>query len=75
MVAMNPEMIDLTQLDMEEVIREYRKEEVIRLINRIMKNSKKMLKLQKMIVMLTEKEEKKKQDQRRRQKDRKQRRR
>jgi len=75
MAVMNLGVVDLTQLNMEEMIGQYREEKVIRLINMIIENSKKMLELQKMIVMLTEKKERKKQDQRRRQEDREQRRR
>ena len=56
---MNPEIIDLTQLNMEEMIREYGEEEAVRLMNIIIENGKKMLKLQK--------EKKKKLNQRRRQ--------
>ena len=59
MAPMNPEIIDLTQLNMEEMIREYGEEEAVRLMNIIIENGKKMLKLQK--------EKKKKLNQRRRQ--------
>ena len=75
MEAMNPGMIDLTQLNIGGMIREYGEEEIVKLVNMIIENSKKMLELQKTIVMLMEKEKKKKQDQRRRQEDREQKRR
>jgi len=71
MAAMNQSMVDLSQLNSEEMIREYREEEVVKLMNIIIENGKKILKLQKMLVILKEKEG----NQRRRQKDRKQRRR
>jgi len=71
MAAMNQSMVDLSQLNSEEMIREYREEEVVKLMNIIIENGKKILKLQKMLVTLKEKEG----NQRRRQKDRKQRRR
>jgi len=67
---MNQNMVDLSQLNLEEMIREYGEEEVVRLINIIMENSKKMLELQKTIMILTKEKEKKKKDQRRRQEDR-----
>jgi len=63
-------MVDLSQLNLEEMIRKYGEEEVVRLINMIIKNSKKILEIQKILVMLMEREKKKKQDQRRRQEDR-----
>ena len=47
MAPMNPEIIDLTQLNMEEMIREYREEEAVILMNIIIENGKKMLELQK----------------------------
>ena len=71
MAAMNQNMVDLSQLNLEEMIREYRKEDVVKLMNIIIENSKKILKLQKMLVTLKKKEE----NQRRRQEDREQRRR
>jgi len=58
MALVNPEIIDLTQLNMEEMIREYGEEEAVRLMNIIIENGKKMLELQK--------EKKKKLNQRRR---------
>jgi len=48
------------------MIREYGEEEAVRLMNIIIENGKKILKLQKMLVTLKEKEE----NQKRKQKDR-----
>ena len=48
------------------MIREYREEEAVRLMNIIIENGKKILELQKMLVTLKEKEE----NQKRKQKDR-----
>jgi len=45
MVVMNPGIIDLTQLNMEEMIREHGEEEAVRLMNIIIENGKKMLEL------------------------------
>jgi len=59
-------MIDLSHLNIKEIIREYGEEEMVGLMNIIIKNKKKMLELQKMLVMLTEREEKRKLNQRRR---------
>jgi len=70
MTVMN-QSIDLSQLNLEEMIMEYGEEEAVRLINIIIENGKKILELQKMLVMLKEKQE----NQRRRQKNREQRRR
>jgi len=63
---MNQSMIDLSHLNIKEIIREYGEEEMVGLMNIIIKNKKKMLELQKMLVMLTEREEKRKLNQRRR---------
>ena len=63
---MNQSMIDLSHLNIKEIIREYGEEEMVGLMNIIIKNQKKMLELQKMLVMLTEREEKRKLNQRRR---------
>jgi len=70
MAVMN-QSIDLSQLNLEEMIMEYREEEAVRLMNIITENGKKILELQKMLVMLKEKQE----NQRRRQENREQRRR
>ena len=68
MAAMNQSVIEL---NMEEIIREYGEEEVVRLMNVIIEDGKKILELQKILVTLKGKEENK----RRRQEDREQRRR
>jgi len=52
MAAINSEMVDLTQLNIEEVIRKYGEEEMVKLMNMIIENSKKMLELQKMLVIV-----------------------
>ena len=64
-------MADISQVNMEEMIREYGEEETVRLMNVIMENNVTMLKLQKQILELQVAVEKKK----RRQEDREQRRR
>jgi len=64
-------MVDLSQLNVKEMIRKYEEEEAVKLINIIIENGKKILELQKILVMLKEKQEK----QKRRQEDREQRRR
>ena len=56
---MNHSMVYLSQLNLEEMIREYREEEAVRLMNMIIENSKKILKLQKTLVKLMYKEKKK----------------
>ena len=66
--------MDLSHLNIKEIIGEYGEEKVVGLMNIIIKNRKKMLELQKMLVMLTERKEKKKLNQKRRQKERKQKR-
>ena len=70
MVVMN-QSIDLSQLNLEEMIREYREEEVARMMNTIIENLKKISELQKMLVMLKKEQDK----QKRRQEDREQRKR
>ena len=62
----NQSMMDLSHLNIEEIIGEYGEEKVVGLMNIIIKNRKKMLELQKMLVMLTERKEKKKLNQKRR---------
>jgi len=64
-------IIDISQVNMEKMIRKYGEEEVVRLMNVIMENNVTMLKLQKQILELQVVAEEKK----RRQKDREQRRR
>jgi len=68
-------MVDLSQINLEEMIRKCREKGVVGLMNIIIENRKKMLELQETLVMLTEREEKKKLDQRRRQENREQKRR
>ena len=60
------EMADIIQVNMEEMIREYSEEKVVRLINEIMENNVTILKLQKQILELQVAAEEKK----RRQEDR-----
>ena len=60
---------DISQINIEEMIRKYNEEEAVRLMNEIMENNVTMLKLQKQILELQVAEKKK--EQRRRQKDRK----
>ena len=64
---------DISQINIEEMIRKYNEEEAVRLMNEIMENNVTMLKLRKQILEFQVAEKKK--EQRRRQKDRKQRRR
>ena len=68
-------MADISQVNIEEMSREYSEEEVARLMNKIMENNVIMLKLQKQIVELQVAEEEKKKKQRRRQEEREQERR
>ena len=68
-------MADISQVNIEEMSREYSEEEVARLMNKIMENNVIMLKLQKQIVELQVVEEEKKKKQRRRQEEREQERR
>ena len=63
MAAMNHSMVYLSQLNLEEMIREYGEEETVILMNKM---EKKILELQKMLVMFKEKQE----NQRKRQEDR-----
>jgi len=65
-------MADISQMNMEEMIREYGEEEAVRLMKVIMENNITMLKLQKQILELQMVAEEKKKDQRRRQEDREQ---
>ena len=53
-------MADISQVNIEEMSREYGEEEVARLMNKMMKNNAMMLKLQKQIVELQVMEEEKK---------------
>jgi len=53
-------MADISQVNIEEMSREYGEEKVARLMNKMMKNNAMMLKLQKQIVELQVMEEEKK---------------
>ena len=50
------------QLNLEEIIRKIREEEVVRMLNIIMENNTKILELQSMLVILMKNEENKKQE-------------
>ena len=63
-------MADISQIKMEEMIRVYGGEEMVRMMKVIMENNATMLKLQKQIVKLQVVEEERKRKQRRRQKER-----
>ena len=65
------EIVDISQVNIEEMIREYDKEEVARLMNVIMENNVMMLKLQKQILELQVAAEERKKEERRKQEDRK----
>jgi len=56
-------MADISQMNMEEMIRKYGEEKVVRLMNVIMENNVTMLKLQKQILKLQVVAEEKKKDQ------------
>ena len=66
-------MADISQINIEEMIRKYGEEKIARLMNVIMENNVMMLKLQKKILELQVVAEEKKKDQKRRQEDREQR--
>ena len=59
-------MADMSQINIEEIVRKYGKEETVRLMKVIMENNMTMLKLQKQIVDLqvAEKEKKRRQEDR-----------
>jgi len=59
-------MADISQINMEEMIRGYGEKEIVRMIKEIMENNVTMLKLQKQIVELQVAEEERKRKQRRR---------
>ena len=63
-------MADISQINMEEMIRGYGEKEIVRMIKEIMENNVTMLKLQKQIVELQVAEEERKRKQRRRQEER-----
>jgi len=69
------EMADIIQIKIEEMIRVYGEEEMVRMIKVIIENNVMMLKLQKQIVELQVAEEERKRKQRRRQEEREQERR
>jgi len=54
-------IVDLSQLNLEEMIREIREEEVVRLWKIIIENSTKILELQNMLVKLEEEQRRKEQ--------------
>jgi len=62
MAVMNQSIIDLGQLNLEEIIRKIREEEVVRMLNIIIENNTKILELQSMLVTLMKNEENKKQE-------------
>jgi len=59
-------MADMSQVNMEEMVRKYNKEETVSIMKEIMENNAIMLKLQKQIVELQVAEEEKKKKQRKR---------
>jgi len=63
-------MADISQINMEEMIRGYGEKEIVRMMKEIMENNVTMLKLQKQIVELQVAEEERKRKQRRRQEER-----
>ena len=63
-------MADISQINMEEMIRGYGEKEIARMMKEIMENNVTMLKLQKQIVELQVAEEERKRKQRRRQEER-----
>ena len=68
-------MADMSQVNMEKMVRKYGEEEIVSMMKEIMENNVIMLKLQKQIVELQVAEEEKKKKQRRRQEEREQERR
>ena len=63
-------MADMSQVNMEEMVRKYGEEEMVSMRKEIMENNAIMLKLQKQIVELQVAEEEKKRKQRRKQEER-----
>ena len=63
-------MADISQINMEEMIRGYGEKEIARMMKEIMENNVTMLKLQKQIVELQVAEEERKRKERRRQEER-----
>jgi len=56
--AVNQSIVDLSQLNLEEMVREMREEEVTKILKIIMENNTKILELQSMLVMLMKNKEK-----------------
>jgi len=52
MAAMNKSIVDISQMNMEELIRDMEKEEVTRLLKQIIKNNVMLLNLQRQILEL-----------------------
>ena len=65
MTVMNQNIVDLSQLNLEEMIKEMEEVKTVRVTNIIIENSKKILELQKMLIRLMNKEKKKQENQRR----------
>ena len=59
---MNPSIVDLSQLNWEEKIRELEEEEMTRMLKIIVENNTKILELQNMLVKLMKNEKRKKQE-------------
>jgi len=55
-------IVDLSQLNLEEMIREMEEEEVVRMLKIITENNTKILELQSMLVMLMKKSKKSKEE-------------
>jgi len=71
---MNQNVVDLSQLNLKEIIREIKEEEVVKMLNIIIENNTKILELQSMLVTLMKKEKVKKQEEQRRREQREMRR-
>ena len=63
MAAMSQSIVDLSQLNLEKMIREMGEEEAVKIWNIIIENSTKILEIQKILLML-EKEKQRKREQR-----------
>ena len=63
MAAISQSIVDLSQLNLEKMIREMGEEEAVRIWNIIIENSTKILEMQKILLML-EKEKQRKREQR-----------
>jgi len=64
-VVATTNIVDLSQLNLEEMIKEMEEVKTVRVTNIIIENSKKILELQKMLIRLMNKEKKKQENQRR----------